>query len=98
MNIKQLASKPQLIKLILDDEETITEYSEPLEFWIYDKQPIQKFIKFIDAENTNPAELVEFCGGLIMDESGAPVMSGDELLPTKVLFKCVNKVVEQLGK
>jgi hypothetical protein len=40
MKLEKLASKPQLIKLIIDDAEIIEEFGEPLEFWTWDRQPI----------------------------------------------------------
>ena len=42
MKLSQLAAKPTLIKLELDDEDVVKEYGEPLEFWIHDRQPIEK--------------------------------------------------------
>lgn len=98
MKLKDLSTKPQLIMITLNDEETVAEYGDGLEFWIYDKQPLTKYVKFMDSENTNPAELVEFCSDLILDETGAPVMQDGAILPTKLMLKAINKVVEQLGK
>ena len=40
MKLKELATKPQLVKIVLDDEAIIKEYNEPLEFYVYDKQPL----------------------------------------------------------
>lgn len=98
MKLKELSTKPELIKIVLEDEEIIQEYSEPLEFWIYDKQPMTKFIKFMSAETANPAELVEFCSTLILDENGEPVIAPGEVLPMKIMIKAVNEVVVRLGK
>lgn len=100
MKLKQLASKPQLMRIALDDEETIKEYGEELEFWVWDKQPLSKFIKFanVTADSANFPELIDFCSEMILDESGAPVVSADEVLPAGIMIRCINKVVEQLGK
>lgn len=98
MNLKNLATKPQLIKVTLDDSQIVEQYGEALEFWIWDKQPLSKFVRFANAETANFGELVEFCSDLILDEEGQPIMTGDLILPSGVLVKCVNKVVEQLGK
>lgn len=98
MDLKNLATKPQLIKVTLDDEDIKTQYGDALDFWVWDKQPLTKFIKYANAENTDPGELIEFCSGLILDEEGNPVMTDGAVLPASVLIKCVNKVVEQLGK
>jgi len=98
MNLKNLATKPQLVKVTLDDEDIRTQYGDALDFWVWDKQPLTKFIKYANAEHTDPAELIEFCSQLILDEAGEPVMTDGAVLPASVLIKCVNKVVEQLGK
>ncbi len=98
MKLKDLSTKPQLIKITLDDEDTITEYGEGLEFWVYDKQPLTRYVKFMATESANPAELVEFCSELILDEDGSPVMHDGAILPTKLMIKTINKVVTQLGK
>ena len=100
MKLKQLATKPQLMRVVLNDEDTVKEYSEELEFWVWDKQPLAKFIKFanVSADSDNFPELIEFCAELILDEEGNPVVSEGEVLPAAVMVRCINKVVEQLGK
>lgn len=100
MKLKELATKPQLIRIALDDETTITEYGEELEFWVWDKQPLTRFIKFanVSADSESFPELIDFCAELILDEEGQPVVSADMVLPAAVMVRCINKVVEQLGK
>lgn len=100
MKLKALASKPQLMRVVLDDEETLKEHGEELEFWVWDKQPLAKFIKFanVSAESENFPELIDFCSELILDEDGAPVIGEGEVLPAGIMVRCIHKVVEQLGK
>ena len=98
MKITQLASKPQLIKITVDDEEIIKTYGEPIEFHMYDRQPMHKFVKLATVKEENYGELIEAVQEMILDEEGRPVLSGDTLLPTGVMGKVVAKVVETLGK
>jgi len=100
MDLKQLATKPTLIKVVLDDKEVIKEYSEPLEFFVTDKQPLEQFIKFASASQdpNNYGQMIDFCTDLILDKDGKPVMEEGLVLPSSILMKCINKVVEQLGK
>jgi hypothetical protein len=100
MKLKSLATKPQLVRVALDDEDTIKEHGEELEFWVWDKQPLAKFIRFanVSADSESFPELVEFCSQLILDESGEPVIGEGEVLPAAIMVRCINKVVEQLGK
>lgn len=100
MRLKELSTTPQLIRVVLDDEETIKEYGEEIEFYVYDKQPLAKFVKFMNADTADfdPVDLIAFCSEMIFDEDGQPVMTEGEVLPTKVLIRCINEVISQLGK
>jgi len=98
MQLKDLAAKPQLVKITLDDKEIIKEYDEAIEFYCYDRQPISEFMKFATVSEDNASHLFELCGDLILDSEGNRIMGDDMILPTTVLVKCVQKVVETLGK
>jgi hypothetical protein len=86
--------------VVLEDEATLKEFGEELEFYVWDKQPLAKFIKFanVSAETDNFPELIDFCAELILDEEGLPVIAEGEVLPASIMVRCINKVVEQLGK
>lgn len=98
MKLTQLAAKPQLVKVELNDEEVVKEYGEPLEFWIWDRQPMDKFVKLAQVQADNFAELVKTVNEMVLDEEGNPVVQGENALPTHVMTKVIGKVVETLGK
>jgi hypothetical protein len=98
MKINQIASKPQLIKLIIDDEATIKEFGEAVEFWTWDRQPLDKFMKLASIKQDNPAEIIEIVKTLILDEDGKEVITNDNMLPTQLLIKIIQRVTETLGK
>lgn len=98
MKITELSTKPQLLKIILNDKQTKELYGDDIEFYIWDRQPLDKFAKFASVKPENIDNMLELCGDLILDESGEPVMKDGNVLPNQLLVKCVNKVVEQLGK
>jgi hypothetical protein len=98
MKIQDLAHKPQLIKVEVDTPEIREQYEDAIEFWCFDRQPLNKFVKFANMTQEQYPELLDFCQELILDEDGNKVLVDDKVLPTKVLLACVNKVVEQLGK
>jgi hypothetical protein len=98
MKLTQLAKKPQLIKMTLDDEETVKEYGESLEFWIWDRQPIDKFIKLATMKNENIGDLVTTINDMVLDEQGKPVIKDGLTLPTGIMTRVIGKVVETLGK
>ena len=98
MNLKDLAAKPQLIKITIDDEEIIKEYNEPLEFYAYDKQPMEVFLKVASSRNHSVDELGLILKDMILDSEGNPVIVDGLMLPSRVLMSAFAKLVEVLGK
>jgi len=98
MKINQIASKPQLIMVTLDDEATIKELGESLDFWTWDRQPLDKFMKLASIKNDKPEEIIAVVKTLILDETGKEVITGDVMIPTQILIRIIQKVVETLGK
>lgn len=98
MKINQIASKPQLIKVVLDDEQTKSELGEELEFWTWDRQPLDKFMKLASIRQDDSKEIINIVKDLILDEEGKVVIKDDVMLPTQILIRVIQKVVETLGK
>jgi hypothetical protein len=98
MKLSQLAAKPQLIQLTIDDEEIVKEHGEPIEFWTLDRQPIEVFMKLANNDQHNVASMVDIVKTLILDEDGKMILSDDSVLPSKILIAVIAKVVETLGK
>lgn len=98
MKLSELAAKPKLVKMIIEDEDVIKEYGEALEFYTYDRQPMDVFLAMsnITAENYN--SIVDTIKRLVLDEQGQSIIKGDVTLPTKIMLKVITKVVETLGK
>lgn len=98
MKLKELAAKPQLIKLTLDDEDTLAEYNEPLEFYIMDRQPVDVFVKLAGLTLDNLGEIVAIVNELILDEDSKKIVVDDYVLPQKLYMRVVEKVIKQLGE
>ena len=98
MKLTQLVAKPQLVKIVLDDEDTLKEYGEPIEFYVYDRQPLERFMNMALIKQEDFGKLVELVNSMVLDENGDSVLHGDEVLPTPVMTRVINKVVETLGK
>jgi hypothetical protein len=98
MKLTQLTAKPQLIQISIDDEETVAEYGEPIEFWIWDRYPMKKFMKLVNIGEENYDEIIDLVEDLVLDESGNRILNNENLLPTRVMSKVVGRVVETLGK
>ena len=98
MKLSSLSSKPQLIKLMIDDEETITEHGEAIEFYTWDRTPMDVYMKLADTDMNKSGAHVSLVIQLILDESAKPMVHDDITLPTNLLMKAVAKVVDRLGK
>lgn len=98
LKLTQLASKPQLIKVLIDKPEIVERHGDELEFWILDRQPIDQFIKMATAGAENYGDMIKMVNELILDEEGNKVIKEGEALPNDVLMAVIAAVVERLGK
>lgn len=98
MKLSQLAREPQLIKVVIDDQDIMTEYGEAIDFWTWDRQPMDTFMKMAAVNPDDYSSIVSAVRGLVLDETGQPMLSDNSTLPTKVMLRVIAKVVEGLGK
>lgn len=98
MKLTQLSKKPELVRVELDDAETVGEYGEPLEFWIYDRTGMDVFVRMATMKTENFGDMVDIVNQMILDETGAPIVTEGHLLPSNILTRVIGKVVETLGK
>ena len=99
MKLTQLASKPQLIEIILDDEAILKKYGEAISFHTWDRQPMDVFMKLAAAVDGNAQDIIKVVKDLILDEEGRPIVGGaqDQMLPSDVLMKAIAKITQKLG-
>lgn len=98
MKLSQLAAKPQLIKLVIDDEDTIKEHGEAVEFWTWDRQPLDIFMKLSGSTGQDHGAIIDTVRTLILDEKGRQIIQGETMLPTNLLIAAINKITVVLGK
>jgi hypothetical protein len=98
MKLSQLSAKPQLIKMVIDDKEIIKEFGEAIEFWTWDRQPLDTFMKLASSSQNDASKMIDIVKTLILDENGKEVIQGDNMLPSGVLLKVIGKIVDLLGK
>jgi len=98
MKLNSIIAKPQLIRMELNDEDVIKQYGEPLEWWIWDRQPLDRFLKLASGEMSTSDQISATMREMILDEEGKPVLIDDATLPTPILVKILNKMVEVMGK
>ena len=58
MHLSQLAAKPKLIEVIIESEEIIKEYGEPLAFHTWDRQPMETFMKLVSLSGKDVRRIV----------------------------------------
>jgi len=98
LKLTQLASKPQLIEIILDTEAIQAKYGDSLSFFVMDRQPIDEFIKMATMGTENYGDMIKMVNGLVLDEHGNPAVQEGEALPNDVMMAVIGAVVERLGK
>ncbi len=98
MNISDLASKPKLIPIKIEDKDIVEKYGDALEFWVYDRQPLDTFAKLASAKEDNMEGVTSVITDLILDSKGNKVIVDDKVLPMDVMAKCMSKITEELGK
>lgn len=98
MKLNQLAAKPQLIKYTIEDEKLVEKYGEAIEFWTWDRQPLDIFMQLANAQNTDMGQMLEVIRTLILDENGKQIITKEAMLPSDVLVAVIAKIVDTLGK
>jgi hypothetical protein len=98
MKLNQLAAKPQLIKLTLDDAATIERHGEAIEFYTWDRQPLDVFMKLANITQNDSSEIINVVKDLILDEQGQQIIRDGVTIPTDVLVNVIAKITETLGK
>lgn len=98
MELTKLTAKPQLIKVEINDEEIIALFGEPLEFYIWDRQSMDSFVKLATLDYQNFGSVADVVREFVLDKDGKPVITEDQVLPTNVMMKAITTVIETLGK
>jgi len=98
MKLNQLASKPQLIKITLDDENLVKEFGESIEFWTWDRQPLDVFMKLANAKESDISAMIDIVRTLILNEDGTQIVTADAMLPTNVLIAAIASITTKRGK
>lgn len=99
MNIKEFASTPTLIEVILDSKELVEKYGEPITFHTYDVVPLATYFDFFNARSNSEFEqLNTMMKKMILDSKGKPVLANNEDLPIDIAVAALNHIGEMLGK
>jgi hypothetical protein len=99
-SIKEFARKPQLVELVLDGEDIIAEYGEPITFWMTDYVDINTYFDFFKSQSDNGGgdQLNFLMRKIIKNDQGESVLGEDEALPIDIAVAALTKINETLGK
>jgi hypothetical protein len=98
MKLSELSTKPKLVEIVLDDEKLVEKYGEPLQFFVKDKLPIEKYTELASIKGDDMSQMYILIKDLILDEDGNPVITDESTLPLDVMNSALMKVSEYLGK
>ena len=98
MKLNALASEPQLIKVVIDDEKTLAKYGESVDYWMYDRQDLDTYMQLASVgDGKNVALIANVVKELVLDENGVKVLTGKNLLPVDIMVRVVEETVKRLG-
>jgi len=99
MNINELAKKPQLEQVTLDDPDLVETYGETITFWMYDHVDINTYFDFYKYQSEQNGELLmSALRKIILNAEGQPAMDDNTVLPVDVSLAALTKINEHLGK
>lgn len=98
MKLTDLAREPQLVQITIDDEDIVKEYGEAIEFWTYDRQPMDVFLRLANRREEDNQGIIDLVRTLVLDEKGQAIIRDKITLPVGIMMRVLARVVEQLGK
>ncbi|MFY8212447.1 MAG: hypothetical protein ACOVLB_07280 [Candidatus Nanopelagicus sp.] len=99
MNIKELATKPKLVQITLDDPTIVENYGDTITFYTYDVVSLSTYFGFYDARSEGQmANLEKMVRKLVLLEDGSPALAEDEDLPIDIATEVIKKIGDTLGK
>lgn len=97
MKLKELAATPKLVKITIDDPAIIERYGESVEFYVYDRQPMNTYMQLSQAESGSVDDIANTILPLVLDEEGKPAIDPSEQLPLDIVIKVIEQVASTMG-
>jgi hypothetical protein len=96
MKLSDLIVKPALTKMILDDEDIVKKYKEPLEFYLMQPMSIDLYLQLQTSKDM--ANTINILKEVVLDEAGAKVITeGNTIKDLVVLLKMTTKILNEMG-
>jgi len=97
-SIKDFAKRPELVQMVLDTEDIIQEFGEPVIFYMKDYVDINTYFEFFRSQTDNVNGLNKILREIVLNEQGERVIGDDEALPVQLAVGALSKINENLGK
>lgn len=98
-SLTEFAKTPELLEIVLDTEDIVKEYGEPIVFYMKDFVDINTYFDFFRSQaDGNNAGLTAILRKLILNSEGKPVLTQDQELPVDLSIAALSKINENLGK
>ncbi len=98
MKLSELAKKPQLQKITITKPALVEKYGDELDFYIYDRQPLDVFTKLADVDQDNIGHYIDILQDLILNEDGEKVTTEELVLPIDIMTEAMTLIGEHMGK
>lgn len=99
MDLGKFAKKPQLVEVVIDDPEIITEYGESISFWMRDHLDIMTYFDFYRSQNVADNEQFNrVLSKILLNSQGQNILKEDEILPVDITLAILTRINQVLGK
>ncbi len=99
MDIKQLARKPKLVEVVIDDENIVETYGDKITFYMMDFVDINTYFDFFRSQSEkNNGELNAMLQSIILNSEGKPALEEGDSLPIDIAVATLTRINETLGK
>jgi hypothetical protein len=98
MDIKQLAVKPKLIQLEVNNQDIIDQVGESVIFFMKEYLDLATYFDFYKIQESGDyTQLTILLRKLVLDKDGNPAIAEDEILPVEITLAILFKINEYVG-
>jgi hypothetical protein len=97
-SLSEFSKTPELLEIVLDSEQIVKEYGEPITFYMHDYVDINTYFDFFRSQTEKDGSLDQMLRKLILDANGQPCLKEGNTLPVDLAVAALSKVNENLGK
>lgn len=97
VKLSQLKAKPTLVERLLDTPDVIEAFGGPVQFWSWDRIPLETYMQLVDADPEDIKIRFDIAKKLILDETGVPILTGEEVFTPGLMTAVVAEVFSGMG-